>query len=150
MTEDQFQAKCWQWVWNNYPETRHCLWAVPNGGERTLEVAVKLKATGVLSGVHDMHFLWDGQFYTFEFKVGNNHLTKTTITTSPGGGRRVVYGQEEWGASMYAQGGVWFEVRPSDPPQDALFDFQILFERVMCGRYKRCEIIGKENGAPMF
>lgn len=79
MTEDQLQSTIFEWVWNNYPQTRYCLWAVPNGGYRNKAEANKLKATGTLAGVHDLHFLWQGNFYTFELKVGNNKMTPDQI-----------------------------------------------------------------------
>lgn len=136
MTEDQFQAACWQWVWNNYLECRHVLWAVPNGGGRSIVDAVKLQATGVLSGVHDMHLLWDGQFYTFEFKVGDNQLT--TTTTLANGRKR--YGQREWGEAIAKQGGVWFEVRCGENGRELDY-FKNMFNGVLAGKYKRCALI---------
>jgi len=143
MTEDQFQSQCWQWAWNTYPLVRRVFWAVPNGGDRDIKTATTLQATGVLSGVHDLHLLWDGQFYTFELKVGDNKMTTDTIITTSRGAQRKRYGQVEWGEAMAKQGGVWFEVRPSSPGfvTDPISGFKILFTEVMEGRWKRCKII---------
>ena len=96
MTEDQLQATIFEWAWNNYPQTRYCLWAVPNGGLRDKHTAHKLKATGTLSGVHDLHFFWQGKFYTFELKVGKNKLT---------------YNQEKFRDVIEHQGGKCYEIR---------------------------------------
>lgn len=96
MTEDQLQSKCFQWTWNTHPETRYCLWAVPNGGDRRPYEAARLKATGVVSGVHDLHFLWKGKFYTFELKVGSNKLSPHQIT---------------FGCQVLLHGGEWYEIR---------------------------------------
>lgn len=77
--EDRLQAKCFQWSWNDCPETRYCIWHVPNGMKRTIVEAVMLKAMGVLRGVHDLHFYWKGQYYIFELKVGDNVLSASQI-----------------------------------------------------------------------
>ena len=111
MTEDQLQAACWMWAWNKYPQTRRMLWAVPNGGDRDIVTAAKLMATGVLPGVHDLHLLWENQFYTFELKVGSNRLTVDRMVITPSGREKLIYGQKEWGAKMIEQGGRWFEIR---------------------------------------
>lgn len=96
MNEDQLQATCFQWAWNNYPHLRRTFWAVPNGGFRNKREASKLKATGVVKGVHDIHLLHDGQFFTFELKVGDN-----TLSTD----------QQEFQIAITKQGGICFEIR---------------------------------------
>lgn len=96
MTEDQLQEKCFQWAWNTYPQTRRLLWAVPNGGSRHLYEAQKFKATGVIAGVHDLHLLWNHQFYTFELKVGTNTMSEAQIL---------------YARAIEQQGGVWYEIR---------------------------------------
>lgn len=111
MTEDQLQSKCFIWAWNDLPETRRHLWAVPNGGDRDIKVAIKLQATGVLPGVHDLHFFWERMFYTFELKVGDNQLTEDRIVITPSGREKIIYGQLEWGQKMEAHGSKWFEIR---------------------------------------
>lgn len=75
MTELQLQAKCFQWAWNQYPETRKLLFHVPNGGTRHAREAMALKASGVVPGIPDMPFVWRGRLYAFEFKVGSNGLS---------------------------------------------------------------------------
>lgn len=76
MTEDQLQAKFFQHVWNHYPQLRRCMWAVPNGGYRNKMEAIKLKATGTIAGVWDLHLFYKGNFYIIETKVGRNKLSK--------------------------------------------------------------------------
>ncbi|MEE9439033.1 MAG: hypothetical protein V3V14_08545 [Saprospiraceae bacterium] len=75
MSEDKLQAICYQWFHNSYPDLRGLLWAVPNGGSRNVVEAMKLKATGVVAGVHDLHFLYNGQLTTLELKVNNNPMS---------------------------------------------------------------------------
>lgn len=89
MSEDQLQAQFFQYVWNYYPQLRRCLWAVPNGGYRNKLEAMKLKATGTLAGVWDLHLFYKKQFYIIETKVGKNKLSKA---------------QEEWRDVMVKQG----------------------------------------------
>jgi hypothetical protein len=96
MTEDQLQAKCWQWLWNTYPQLRGLCWHVPNGGARVLIEAVKFKAMGVLAGVADLHLFFKGELWLFELKVGNNSLSQQ---------------QAQWRDKMVKEGAKWFEVR---------------------------------------
>jgi len=95
MTEDKLQAMCFQWAWNTHPSTRRLLWAVPNGGWRNTIEAMKLKATGVVKGVHDLHFFWHGRLYTFELKVKTNQSKE----------------QVEWGKIVSLHGAECYEVR---------------------------------------
>lgn len=57
MTEDQLQAKCFQWAHNTFPECRGLLFACPNGGFRNKIEAMKFKATGTTSGIPDLIYL---------------------------------------------------------------------------------------------
>lgn len=68
-SEIQLQADIFQWAWNNHPETRQLLYAVPNGGKRSAREANALKASGVVAGIPDLVFLWKGKTYAFELKV---------------------------------------------------------------------------------
>jgi hypothetical protein len=80
MTEDQFQAKCFEWAWNAYPQTRRLIWAVPNGAWfKNFAIAQKMKATGLVAGVSDLHFVWDGTLYCFELKVSRNVCNELQI-----------------------------------------------------------------------
>ena len=79
MSEDKLQAEFFQHVWNNYPQLRRCMWAVPNGGLRNKLEAFKLKATGTIAGVWDLHIFYKGKFYIIETKVGNNKLSDKQI-----------------------------------------------------------------------
>jgi len=45
-----------------------CYWAVPNGGNRNLITAKKLKAEGVQAGVPDITIIHDGIYYGLEVK----------------------------------------------------------------------------------
>jgi len=67
MTEDQLQAKCYQWAYNTYPQLRGLLFSVPNGGTRNKIEAMKLKATGLTPGIPDM-LLIHPVFAAFELK----------------------------------------------------------------------------------
>jgi len=75
MTEDQLQAKLYQYLNNTYGlkfhEKRMLIFAVPNGGSRNSIEATKLKATGVLAGVSDLIIIFDSQILFLELKVTN-------------------------------------------------------------------------------
>jgi hypothetical protein len=89
-SEDQLQAACYQWAYNQYEAIRGLLWAVPNGGSRHPLEAAKFKATGVTEGVHDLHMYWQGRFTTFEMKHGQNTMSNA---------------QKIWAAKIDSQGG---------------------------------------------
>ena len=57
------------WLWNNYPATRGLCFSVPNGGLRDVREARRLKLEGLLPGVSDLIFLWDGRAYLIEMKT---------------------------------------------------------------------------------
>lgn len=70
MTEDQLQAKCYQWAVNTYPALRFgCIFHVPNGGTRDKIEAQKFKATGVVAGIPDLIVLHDFKAYGIELKT---------------------------------------------------------------------------------
>jgi len=96
MSEDQLQAQFYQTVWNSYPQLRKHIWAIPNGGKRNPVEAMKLKATGMTSGVWDLHVFWKGKFYIIETKVGRNDLSPQ---------------QKEWGELMERHGAKSFVYR---------------------------------------
>ena len=79
MSEDKLQADFFKWVWNTYPQLRKLIWAVPNGGYRNKQEAIKLKATGTIAGVWDLHFFYKNQFYIIETKVGKNGLSPVQV-----------------------------------------------------------------------
>lgn len=45
-----------------------CYFAVPNGGQRHVRVAAKLKAEGVKAGVPDIAIVHEGKYYGLEVK----------------------------------------------------------------------------------
>lgn len=55
--EHRLQCACIRWYRYQYPNMRHNLFAVPNGGWRNKAEAGKLKAEGVLPGVADIILL---------------------------------------------------------------------------------------------
>ena len=99
MTEDQLQSKIFQHLWNTYPELRRTFWAVPNGGSRNKHEAMKLKATGLIAGVHDIHFYYKKQLYTFELKVGTNKMSPEQI---------------QFKDAVEKQGAICYEIRDFD------------------------------------
>lgn len=104
-SELQLQAECFQWLWNNYPQTRRCLFHVPNGGARSKREATQLKASGVVPGVYDMLFIWDSRVYAFEMKVGTNRQSSDQL---------------KWGEAAQAQGVKTYEVRSLEQFQEII------------------------------
>lgn len=105
LSEDQLQAECFQWIWNTYPQTRRCIFAIPNGGKRSPTEAMKLRATGVVPGVHDILFVWNRQVYFMELKVGRNKQSADQIL---------------FGEAVKAQGAVCLEIRTFDEFKTAI------------------------------
>ena len=52
-TEHEIQVACVNYFRIRYP--KGLIYAIPNGGQRNVIVAAKLKSEGVLSGVPDLH-----------------------------------------------------------------------------------------------
>ena len=58
MSEDILQAAIYRWYYNTYctkkNNPKHCIFSVPNGGNRSAREAAKFKATGLVAGVSDL------------------------------------------------------------------------------------------------
>lgn len=67
-SEDAIQHECYMWFHNTYKELRGSLFAVPNGGARSALQGKIFKMTGVVPGVSDMLFMYNGTTYCFELK----------------------------------------------------------------------------------
>ena len=73
--ESKLQIMCVKWFRFNYPKYARLLFAVPNGGRRSLITAKILKAEGVLSGVADLVLLKPTEKYhglCIEMKIKPN------------------------------------------------------------------------------
>lgn len=66
-SEARIQAECVKWIWNEYPETRGLLYHNYNNPPNSRKGA-QLKALGLVPGVADLTFLWNGKAYFFELK----------------------------------------------------------------------------------
>jgi len=67
--EDKLQFECYRWFHNHHIKHIGLLFSVPNGGYRNPREAMKLKLTGVVKGVSDLIFLWQGNTYFLELKT---------------------------------------------------------------------------------
>lgn len=100
MTEDQLQAKCFQWAHNTYPQIRGCLFSVPNGGTRNVREAMTLKSTGLTPGIPDLLLVWP-RLIGFEMKTESGRLSDAQkriheIWASRGISVVVIRSFEEW------------------------------------------------------
>jgi len=83
------------------------MWAVPNdaiGAWVSAKDAMRsneLKATGLLSGVWDLHCFVAGRLHIIETKFGKNGLTVDRVVKG-----KKIYGQKEWGEIMAAEGAI--------------------------------------------
>jgi hypothetical protein len=68
-SENRIQQECYMWFHNTYPHLRGLLFAVPNGGARSITEGKLFKQTGVVAGVSDMILLYDATPYCFELKT---------------------------------------------------------------------------------
>ncbi len=76
--EHELQKACFTWFGYQYPKYKMLLFAIPNGSQRHIAVAVKLKAEGVTAGVLDMFLAVPNPKYHglfIEFKYGKNTLS---------------------------------------------------------------------------
>jgi len=72
-TENRIQQECVMWFHNRYPKHRGCLFAVPNGGNRSPLEGKILKATGVWAGVSDLLLMVNGITTCLELKTDCGH-----------------------------------------------------------------------------
>ena len=86
--EHNLQVACVRWFDMQYPQHKNRLFAVPNGGQRNVVVASKLKAEGVRAGVADLILMCGlGQgFIEMKTKKGTQtksqkHLSRTVSKT---------------------------------------------------------------------
>lgn len=79
LSEDKIQASLFEKVWNQLPQTRRCLFSIPNGGTRNQIEAVKLRATGLVAGEPDLIFIWNGKAYGIEMKTSTGILSEKQI-----------------------------------------------------------------------
>jgi hypothetical protein len=75
MTEAQLQAKCIQYAWNNYPQSRGLIYANYNNPKNAGHGA-HLKAIGLVKGVADITILWNGQAHFVELKAEDGRQSK--------------------------------------------------------------------------
>ena len=68
LSESQIQSSCVSWLWNTYPETRGLFFSINNNSEHVVR-ALNRKAMGMVAGVADTCFLWNGKAYFIEFKT---------------------------------------------------------------------------------
>ena len=80
-SEHEIQVACVNWFRYQYPKA--IIYAIPNGSQRNIIVASKLKAEGVLAGVPDLHIPISNGSYNglyIELKAGKNKPTDNQIT----------------------------------------------------------------------
>jgi hypothetical protein len=79
-TEAKIQQEAIMKIWNEMPETRLCLFHVPNGMNIDARQGAKFKAQGVISGVPDLVFIWQGKTHYIEVKTQTGYLSKNQKT----------------------------------------------------------------------
>ena len=80
--EHKLQCNCIKWYRYQYPQFSNLLFAIPNGGQRNIIVATKMKAEGTLSGIPDLFLAKPKGNYAglfIEMKYGKNRPTENQI-----------------------------------------------------------------------
>lgn len=77
ISESSLTAHCFQWAWNQYPKTRHCLFHIANEGKRSLRYGAQQKAMGLIAGVPDFAFIHNGITHYCELKTSTGVLSPT-------------------------------------------------------------------------
>lgn len=78
--EHDLQCSCIKWFRLQYPKL--LIFAIPNGGERNIRTAQRLKMEGVVSGVADLCVLFPNSEYHglfIEMKYGKNKQSATQV-----------------------------------------------------------------------
>jgi len=78
-SEGKIQQEAILHIWNRLPETRLCLFHVPNGMFTNAREGAKFKAQGVIAGVPDLVFIWAGKTHYIEVKTEKGNLSKPQI-----------------------------------------------------------------------
>lgn len=118
LSHDALLAKCFQYTWNKYPQTRYCCFHVtnelrPDKGETKQQFIIRLaqaKAIGVVAGVMDLLFYWKGTLYAFDVKVGKDRLSLS---------------QKDFIKAVEGQGGKCFEINNFE-------QFISIFDSILC------------------
>lgn len=74
-SELKIQTEACQWIWNHCPETRRCLYHVANEGDRSVMETQALIGAGMIPGIQDLHFLWNGRTYLIEAKTEQGDIS---------------------------------------------------------------------------
>lgn len=74
-TESKIQQDAIMEIWNKMPETRLCLFHVPNGMFSNAREGAKFRAQGVIAGVPDLVFVWQGKTHYIEVKTAKGVLS---------------------------------------------------------------------------
>lgn len=78
-SESKIQSECVTWLWNTHTSTRGLFFAVNNNSEHVGR-AMQRKAVGLIPGVSDCIFMWNGKTYCFEFKTDTGKQSPAQIT----------------------------------------------------------------------
>ena len=78
LTEAQIQSSCVLWLWNTHPETRGLFFSVTNNSEHVAR-AMQRKALGLIAGVSDCLFIWNGTVICLEFKTEKGRQSPAQI-----------------------------------------------------------------------
>jgi hypothetical protein len=76
LSESKIQQVAIMEIWNKLPQTRLCLFHVPNGMFSNAREGAKFKAQGVISGVPDLVFVWNGKTHYIEVKCEKGKLSE--------------------------------------------------------------------------
>ncbi len=74
--ESQLQQNCITWFRLQYKEPYALIFAIPNGGKRSIITATIQKKEGVLSGIPDIAIISNGKIFFIEMKFGKNKLSE--------------------------------------------------------------------------
>jgi len=88
-THEALFSQCHTYLWNEHPQTRLMAHANFNGLPLVLEkmlplnlklrIMATLKAVGLVKGVLDYEWYNNGRLFAFDFKVGNDRLSKEQL-----------------------------------------------------------------------
>lgn len=115
LSHNALQASCHLWLWNTYPHLRMLFHSNFNNltsqlpQKEAIILMAKLKHMGLVTGILDYEFYYQGALYVFDFKVGADKLSDQ---------------QKEHIRQVEANGGKGYEVR-------SLEEFQGLIEGII-------------------
>jgi hypothetical protein len=98
VTEKRLQQLCFTWFHNTYPNLRGTMWMTHNQAKNATQGSI-LKAMGMVPGVSDLLWFYQGCLYCIELKTETGKQSAV---------------QKKWESAVEKQGAIYYVIRDLD------------------------------------